>query len=153
MYDPVVGQFLEEDPSGFAPGDSHLFRYVENAPTNATDPSGHHIFVIGDDARDEVMKLLEGGREVGGLGMTGYGSKPVAEKQSDGSYMIRPGINFVEALKHEFNRRRAWAPEAALADGSPHMLVKEMFKTIGSYDRDLVVQLVNPDVFDPKREK
>jgi len=40
MYDPLVGRFLEEDPKGFEAQDPHLFRYVHNNPTNATDPSG-----------------------------------------------------------------------------------------------------------------
>jgi hypothetical protein len=40
MYDPKVGRWLEVDPIGFAGGDANLYRYVENDPTNATDPSG-----------------------------------------------------------------------------------------------------------------
>jgi hypothetical protein len=30
---------------GFAAGDSNLYRYVHNSPTNATDPSGRFLFV------------------------------------------------------------------------------------------------------------
>jgi RHS repeat-associated protein len=40
VYDPVTGRFLSQDPIGFAAGDANLYRYVENNPTNATDPSG-----------------------------------------------------------------------------------------------------------------
>jgi hypothetical protein len=40
MYDPTVGQFISEDPIEFDAGDPNLRRYVENSPTNATDPSG-----------------------------------------------------------------------------------------------------------------
>jgi RHS repeat-associated protein len=39
-YDPRTGRWLEQDPSGFAVGDSNLYRYVRNDATNATDPSG-----------------------------------------------------------------------------------------------------------------
>ena len=39
-YDPVSGKWLSEDPIGFAAGDYNLSRYVNNGPTNATDPSG-----------------------------------------------------------------------------------------------------------------
>jgi len=39
-YDPELGRFLSEDPIGFRAGDANLQRYVENAPTTRTDPSG-----------------------------------------------------------------------------------------------------------------
>jgi uncharacterized protein RhaS with RHS repeats len=40
MFDPSVGRFLSEDPIEFDAGDSNLYRYVGNSPTNRTDPSG-----------------------------------------------------------------------------------------------------------------
>jgi hypothetical protein len=40
MYDPRVGQFLEEDPIGFDAGDENLRRYVRNNPLSASDPTG-----------------------------------------------------------------------------------------------------------------
>jgi RHS repeat-associated protein len=39
-YDPTTGQWLEEDWIGFKGGDTNLYRYCGNSPTNATDPSG-----------------------------------------------------------------------------------------------------------------
>lgn len=39
MYDPSVGRWLSEDPSGLKP-DVNPYRYVGNSPTNYTDPSG-----------------------------------------------------------------------------------------------------------------
>ena len=39
-YDPSGGRFVSRDPEGFAAGDDNLYRYVGNAPTDATDPSG-----------------------------------------------------------------------------------------------------------------
>lgn len=39
-YDGTVGQFISEDPIGFSGGDANLYRYVENSPTNYTDPLG-----------------------------------------------------------------------------------------------------------------
>jgi len=44
-YDPAVGQFLSEDPAGFAAGDANLRRYVGNDPVNRVDPTG----MYGDD--------------------------------------------------------------------------------------------------------
>jgi RHS repeat-associated protein len=37
---PTLGRWLENDPLGFDAGDSNLYRYVNNAPTYNTDPSG-----------------------------------------------------------------------------------------------------------------
>jgi len=40
FYSSAIGRPLSQDPLGFAAGDSNLYRYVNNEPTNATDPSG-----------------------------------------------------------------------------------------------------------------
>jgi RHS repeat-associated protein len=39
-YDSAVGRFISEDPLGFGAGDTNIYRYVGNSPTNWTDPSG-----------------------------------------------------------------------------------------------------------------
>ncbi len=39
-FDPSVGKWLSEDPSGLAAGDANLYRYCGNAPTDGIDPSG-----------------------------------------------------------------------------------------------------------------
>jgi RHS repeat-associated protein len=39
-YNPLLGRWMNPDPLGFAAGDSNLYRYVGNSPTNYTDPSG-----------------------------------------------------------------------------------------------------------------
>ena len=39
-YDPGSGRFISQDPIGFSAGDVNLYRYVGNAPGDATDPSG-----------------------------------------------------------------------------------------------------------------
>ena len=39
-YDPAAGRWLQQDPIGILGGDYNLGRYVGDAPTNATDPSG-----------------------------------------------------------------------------------------------------------------
>jgi RHS repeat-associated protein len=39
-YDAKLGQWISEDPIGFAGGDESLRRYVGNHPTYATDPNG-----------------------------------------------------------------------------------------------------------------
>jgi RHS repeat-associated protein len=39
-YDPKLGRFISQDPLGFNGGDVNLYRYVKNAPADATDPTG-----------------------------------------------------------------------------------------------------------------
>ena len=42
-YDAAIGRFVSQDPMGFAAGDTNLYRYVGNEPTNANYPSGHGL--------------------------------------------------------------------------------------------------------------
>jgi RHS repeat-associated protein len=39
-YDPFLGQWVSEDPIGFAGGDENLRRYVSNSPLNRVDSNG-----------------------------------------------------------------------------------------------------------------
>jgi RHS repeat-associated protein len=39
-YDPVLGQWLSEDPIGFAAGDENVRRYVGNGVVDSVDPTG-----------------------------------------------------------------------------------------------------------------
>jgi RHS repeat-associated protein len=39
-YDPSDGRWTSQDPLGFKAGDTDLYRYVANDPTNAIDPNG-----------------------------------------------------------------------------------------------------------------
>lgn len=81
MYDPSVGRFVSQDPIGFDAGDSNLYRYVDNSPTNAVDPSGlkkaivieiHvHLPTIAPQGvpkatQAEVLRLLQDANKRGG---------------------------------------------------------------------------------------
>jgi RHS repeat-associated protein len=46
-YSPVDGRWTSQDPLGFKAGDTDLYRYVANDPTNAIDPNGLDSFWIG----------------------------------------------------------------------------------------------------------
>jgi RHS repeat-associated protein len=59
-YDPKVGRFISEDPIGFSAGDTNLYRYVNNSPTNFTDPTGTTISGWADDALNAVDSSLAG---------------------------------------------------------------------------------------------
>jgi RHS repeat-associated protein len=60
-YDPGVGRFISEDPIGFGAGDTNLYRYVNNSPTNFTDPSGEIAFlpVLGMLAMGAMNALID----------------------------------------------------------------------------------------------
>jgi RHS repeat-associated protein len=45
FYYPVLGRFLQSDPTGFDAGDANLFRYCGGDPVNGSDPMG-----LGDPA-------------------------------------------------------------------------------------------------------
>ena len=57
-YDPHSERWISQDPMGFDAGDSNLYRYVHNAPTNATDPSGMADEWI-TEMSDAVEKVVE----------------------------------------------------------------------------------------------
>src|SRR5207245_1695711 len=42
-YNASIGRWISQDPIGFGAGDSNLYRYVRNQPTNLTDPSGFQL--------------------------------------------------------------------------------------------------------------
>jgi hypothetical protein len=51
---------MSQDPLGFDAGDSNLYRYVKNAPTNGTDPSGDELRAEDLTAATEMQKWLAG---------------------------------------------------------------------------------------------
>ena len=55
-YDAAIGRFVEQDPKGFAAGDTNLYRYVGNDPVSSADPSGDV---------DEPLNILQPGPKFG----------------------------------------------------------------------------------------
>ncbi len=46
-YSPTLQRFISEDPAEFGGGDSNLYAYVSNSPSNFTDPSGEMNPLVG----------------------------------------------------------------------------------------------------------
>jgi len=67
-YDPSTGRWLSQDPLGFDAGDSNLYRYVNNEPTGATDPSGKYLIANDAAAADYWINYLA--NNYGGIGAT-----------------------------------------------------------------------------------
>ncbi|MEM1159399.1 MAG: PKD domain-containing protein [Pseudomonadota bacterium] len=60
-YDPVAGRFLQDDPIGFAAGDTNLYAYVFNDPVNWVDPTGLLSTEPWSPPRDPKTKSRGGG--------------------------------------------------------------------------------------------
>ncbi|AFY61911.1 RHS repeat-associated core domain protein [Synechococcus sp. PCC 6312] len=60
-FDPRTGGFIGEDPIGFNAGDTNLYRYVRNSPTNLIDPLGLDGKVI---SQERVIVLSSGDRYI-----------------------------------------------------------------------------------------
>ena len=87
-YDPIIAGWMTQDPKGFAAGQSNLYVYCGNSPTNATDPSGLNVYLI----------VSSHGGGPGGL----YGSPVVYDYQ----YFYAPD----DAEAATIAGRRTWAP-------------------------------------------
>jgi RHS repeat-associated protein len=60
-YDATTGQFIGQDPIGFAAGDGNLYRYVGNNATNLTDPSGlNPLQWLADKGKETVDTIKYG---------------------------------------------------------------------------------------------
>ena len=46
-YDAVTGRFVSQDPMGFAAGDTDIYRYVMNSPTDDVDNTGLLVIKVG----------------------------------------------------------------------------------------------------------
>ena len=74
-YDPFLGQWISEDPIGFAGGDENLRRYVGNRTVDTVDPSGLESPVREHPPRVGVPEITDwhlghSSKEVTGTGAT-----------------------------------------------------------------------------------
>jgi RHS repeat-associated protein len=87
-YDPSTGRFISEDPIGFASGDTNIYRYVGNSPTNFIDPSG----LAGEEP--SILNRITGGlRAIGGaIQAIGGGTLAVAGTAGTAGIGAAPAI-------------------------------------------------------------
>jgi uncharacterized protein RhaS with RHS repeats len=110
MYLPSTGQWMQEDPKGFDAGDSNLRRYVENDPTNMTDPSGLAPNDISDFAgakpvEKDSLKTPEvtftndnGEKGIGTIVMETGGTATAKDSGNTLSDVVRIGVTSDKAL-------------------------------------------------------
>jgi RHS repeat-associated protein len=71
-YDASIGRFVSQDPKGFSAGDTNLYRYVSNEPTDQVDLTGMQQGFGGGFGLTFTPRAKKGSRiSVSG---TGYGS-------------------------------------------------------------------------------
>jgi RHS repeat-associated protein len=67
-FDPATLRWMSQDPMGFDAGDSNLYRYCNNQPTNATDPSGEiggaGVYHLGEAWPFSSENVPQGGTQV-----------------------------------------------------------------------------------------
>ncbi len=118
-YSPAQQRFVSSDPLGFGGGDTNLYRYVNDSPTNFTDPSGLALLV------DTAIGCAVGGA-IGAIG-TWAGNSLAGRKTSVGDLVKSAAVGCVigalftligPAVDYIFG---AEAPEAAAAldEGAP----------------------------------
>jgi hypothetical protein len=87
MMDPTIGRWTTKDPDGFTAEDMNLYRYCENNPTNATDPTGllewQTVGLAGLTIVSPPIGLL--------AGCAGFGSK--TKTDGSGNFILIKDVN------------------------------------------------------------
>ena len=106
--DPISGRWTSEDPIGFEGGDANLYRYVNNRPASALDPSGteiylvpssvyglgnHYSIIVYDPASGTGIQYDGGG--AGTCGVSGSGSRKPKPRWTSLGPNVKPGPNWI----------------------------------------------------------
>jgi RHS repeat-associated protein len=126
-YSPALHRFVSEDPLEFAAGDTNLFAYVFDSPTNYTDPSGEVIPLLFMCARvglNSVGMDVLAGRKIDWVGAGidcatgGFGKVRALDKIALG--LVTPGKYFgsktvgkiLQTLTKKFGPPKSTRPDA-----------------------------------------
>lgn len=108
FYDPRIGRFISEDPSGLSGWDLNLYRYVTNSSLNWVDPFGLWKFsagiytpfgglgiALGDNPNGVPFGTLSFGFGfAAGIGFDPKGTSPGWTPDPCGQTDVRPGNDF-----------------------------------------------------------
>jgi RHS repeat-associated protein len=125
-YSPALGRWLQVDPTGYAAGDSNLYRDEDNGPTNAVDPRGlsnagaHHPYPLmlgGADATQPLFGLEEAQHSA---------AESVFRKYGVGNYYTKAGNDAARARWAAMSpeKHRAIITESLRAAEVPESLIK-----------------------------
>jgi RHS repeat-associated protein len=100
-YDAVIGRFVSPDPMGFSAGDTNLYRYVGNDPTNAVDSSGQQEKFTND--LDEYKWLQQKEQQ-----WWGVWSQVVGVIERGGGFNLTPQLEdlYLQSLNNAHNYAR-----------------------------------------------
>jgi RHS repeat-associated protein len=94
-YDPATGRWDSPDTEGFNAGDTNLYRYCGNSPTNATDPNGTEpkvaAAILQALARGDIQLALE---LLAGIGYKGAALVPAFLQK----FRKRPAEHVLDAV-------------------------------------------------------
>jgi hypothetical protein len=128
-FSPNLGRWLEEDPIGFEGGDSNLYRYVANTPTNATDPSGLFLYAKDEATAARVVSWLTGAPGgLSGSGGRGPGISVTVSQTASGRVRIDPG------------RGEDWLTFVAFRQASGDSFTIDVLSALGSHQQHRVVR-------------
>jgi len=112
-YDPLTGRWESQDPLGFDAGDSNLYRYVNNRPTMATDPSGLYeadvhfymtYYIASKIGLDDISISYKSGTKIGNIPLDHTVSAASviawANQHTDVNDFTRPPLNLGQAVGH-----------------------------------------------------
>jgi len=88
-YDPNTGRFVTQDPEGFAAGDTNLYRFVHDEPTNRIDPTGLSDFW---DKLFPANIYVQPGVPITGLTQPGVSTDPLIPVTGPGTYRRVDGL-------------------------------------------------------------
>ena len=123
-YDPAQGRWLGQDPLGFGAGDVNLYRYVDNGPTGATDPSGmwNPFRVKQDPTRKRRPGLVTGADILNDMHRRNAAMRPIVEQYD---HAIQKGKAIGQAGQRMF-AEAAFGPVVPAAEAIGG---KDVFKT------------------------
>jgi RHS repeat-associated protein len=121
-YNPTIGRWANEDPSGIFADDTNLYRYVQNQATLLTDPTG---LVAQLSAKTTIpIQLGEFGEFVWGI------KWKLSEASKNGGWII-------QRVRHKFTVTKDGQPRSDVRGTRSHDFYEAWYVEKGSKERDL----------------
>jgi RHS repeat-associated protein len=123
-YDPKAGRWISKDPLEFLAGDSNLYRYADNSPTNGVDPTGL-AWTISRDGNATALAIPGVGDTIRGLA-TQIGLNPSEFKAwlRNEPLIVNGNIGLDYVVTQEdvcYRRYRFEVPNTGYIDVAEHM--------------------------------